>query len=45
MSTFGFHPGRGPVLVDAEVTGPIGSVVLKLVLDTGATTSLRITLT
>ena len=26
--------------MDAEITGPAGSVVLKLVLDTGATTSL-----
>jgi hypothetical protein len=37
---FRFNPASGPVLVDAEITRPIGSVVLKLVLDTGATTSL-----
>ena len=40
MSSFGFNPRSGPILVDAEITGPAGSVVLKLVLDTGATTSL-----
>src|SRR5437899_368788 len=40
MSSYGFHPRSGPILVDAELTGPVGSVVLKLVLDTGATTSL-----
>ena len=40
MSAYGFQPQCGPILVDAEVTGPVGSVVLKLVLDAGATTSL-----
>lgn len=40
MSSFGFNPRSGPILLDAEITGPAGSVVLKLVLDTGATTSL-----
>jgi hypothetical protein len=40
VSSQGFNPKGGPILVDAEVTGPFGSVVLKLVLDTGATTSL-----
>jgi hypothetical protein len=40
MSSSGFNPRSGPILVDAEITGPAGSVVLKLVLDTGATTSL-----
>jgi hypothetical protein len=40
VSTYGFQPARGPILVDAEITGPFGSLVLKLVLDTGATTSL-----
>ena len=40
MSTHGFSPKSGPILVDAEITGPLGSVVLKLVLDTGATASL-----
>src|SRR4051794_13047769 len=40
MTSYGFNPRGGPILVDAEITGPIGSVVLKLVLDTGATTSL-----
>jgi predicted aspartyl protease len=35
-----FQPGRGPILVEAEATGPTGSTHLKLVLDTGATNSL-----
>jgi hypothetical protein len=40
VSSYGFRSTHGPILVDAEITGPLGSVVLKLVLDTGATTSL-----
>ena len=40
MSSSGFNSRSGPILVDAEITGPAGSVALKLVLDTGATTSL-----
>jgi len=40
VNSYGFTPSRGPILVNAEITGLIGSVVLKLVLDTGATTSL-----
>ena len=40
MSNHGFNAGSGPILVNAEITGPLGSVVLKLVLDTGATMSL-----
>ena len=40
MSVHGSQPKSGPILVDAEVTGPVGGVVLKPVLDTGATTSL-----
>src|SRR4051812_12215011 len=40
MSHYRFDAKQGPILVDAEITGPLGSVILKLVLDTGATTSL-----
>jgi hypothetical protein len=40
MNNHTFNPKTGPILVNAEITGPFGSVVLKLVLDTGATTSL-----
>ncbi len=40
MSTHSFNPKRGPILVEAEATGPTGSTSLKLLLDTGATTSL-----
>lgn len=40
MNTFGFRPGGGFIVVDAEMTGPLGSAALKLVLDTGATKSL-----
>jgi predicted aspartyl protease len=35
-----FNSKHGPVLVDAEVTGPSRSITLRLVLDTGATTTL-----
>jgi predicted aspartyl protease len=35
-----FQPKHGPILVDAEVTGPSRSMPLSLILDTGATTSL-----
>lgn len=40
MNTHAFDPNRGPILVEAEATGPDRSANLKLVLDTGATTSL-----
>jgi predicted aspartyl protease len=40
VSRFAFQPGHGPILVDAEMTGPRGTLFLNLVLDTGATTSL-----
>jgi hypothetical protein len=40
MSTHAFNPKGGPILVEAEATGPARSVNLKLLLDTGATTSL-----
>jgi len=32
-----FHPEHGLVVVQAEVFGPSGSIVLRLALDTGAT--------
>ena len=40
MTGYPFLPGRGPILVEADVTGPSQTMVLKLALDTGATTSL-----
>ena len=40
MSSFGFSLGHGPILVAAELTGPAGTAVIKLALDTGATASL-----
>jgi gag-polyprotein putative aspartyl protease len=40
MSTHAFMPGSGPILVEARATGPVKGANLKLVLDTGATTSL-----
>lgn len=38
--SFPFASKHGPILVDAEVTGPTRSMPLTLILDTGATTSL-----
>ena len=40
MNGHPFLPRHGPIMVDAEVTGPARSMALQLVLDTGATTSL-----
>ena len=34
---YSFNPERGLVVVQAEVFGPSGSIVLRLALDTGAT--------
>jgi predicted aspartyl protease len=38
--SFAFDPNNGPVHVRAEISGPLGSANLRLVLDTGATMSL-----
>lgn len=38
--THPFQPQHGPILVDAEITGPARRMTLPLILDTGATTSL-----
>jgi predicted aspartyl protease len=35
-----FNPRHGPILVEAEVTGPVRSLTIPLILDTGATTTL-----
>jgi predicted aspartyl protease len=35
-----FNPRLGPIVIEAEVTGPKRSLTLPLILDTGATTSL-----
>jgi predicted aspartyl protease len=40
MSNHPFNAKSGPILVNTEITGPLGSAALKLVLDTGATISL-----
>ena len=34
-----FNPRSGPILVEAEVAGPLGKAGARLILDTGATTS------
>ncbi len=39
MSTYPFNPKQGLILVEAQATGPNGTADLKLLLDTGATTS------
>ena len=38
--TFAFNAQRGLAIVNAEVFGPSGSVVLRLALDTGATATM-----
>src|SRR2546423_14883357 len=38
--SFGFDPTDGLVIVEAEVWGPTGSIVLRMALDTGAITTL-----
>jgi predicted aspartyl protease len=38
--TFAFDPRRGLIVVRAELTGPSGSGILQLALDTGATSTL-----
>jgi predicted aspartyl protease len=38
--TFPFDPRRGLIVTRAELTGPSGSAILQLALDTGATTTL-----
>jgi len=38
--TFAFDPRRGLIVVRAELTGPTGSGILQLALDTGATSTL-----
>ena len=35
-----FSPGRGPIIVEVEISGPIKSTRTRLILDTGATTTL-----
>jgi hypothetical protein len=35
-----FDPTQGLVVISAELTGPAGSAVIRLALDTGATSSL-----
>ena len=37
---YAFNPHRGLVVVQAEVFGPSGSIVLRLALDTGATATM-----
>ena len=40
MNTATFDPKQGPILLEAETSGPAGNLSLSLVIDTGATTSL-----
>jgi hypothetical protein len=35
-----FTPGHGPILVDVELSGPVGTTGVRLILDTGATTTM-----
>lgn len=39
MSSYPFNPKHGLILVEAQATDPNGTADLKLLLDTGATTS------
>lgn len=38
--TFAFNARTGPLFIDGEITGPARSIAVRLILDTGATTSL-----
>src|SRR5262245_41477943 len=38
--SFPFNASHGPILVEASLSGPSGQADLRLILDTGATTSL-----
>jgi predicted aspartyl protease len=38
--SFPFLATRGPLIVEASISGPLGQADLRLILDTGATTSL-----
>ena len=38
--SFTFNPQQGLIIVAAELFGPLGSAVLRLALDTGASASL-----
>jgi len=40
MSTHVFNAKQGPILIEIEAVGPTGKANLRLVLDTGATSSL-----
>ena len=38
--SFSFNPSQGPIVVEASLSGPMGQADVRLILDTGATTSL-----
>ena len=38
--SFPFNAKHGPIIVEASLSGPLGQAELRLILDTGATTSL-----
>jgi len=38
--SFPFNSSAGPITIDASLSGPLGQADLRLILDTGATTSL-----
>lgn len=40
MNSYPFKSGRGPILVEAQITGPAMSTDVRLLLDTAATMSL-----
>ena len=38
--SFAFHPSAGPIHIEASLSGPRGQADVRLILDTGSTTSL-----
>ena len=40
--SFPFNSLAGPVTIDASLSGPLGQADVRLILDTGATTSPRV---
>jgi hypothetical protein len=38
--SFSFNSSQGPIVVEASLSGPMGQADVRLILDTGATTSL-----
>jgi hypothetical protein len=38
--SFSFNAAHGPIFIEASLSGPLGQADLRLILDTGATTTL-----